>query len=232
MHAQAHTEGQHLQGAPNLQVAKALRQCCQLIVCQVPATVTAPLPISVTCQHSPPPCNPYTPLQHHCTIHAQANTEGQHLQGAPNLQVAKALRQCCQLIAVQVPATVTAPPPISVTCQHCPPRCNPAHPFSITAPCLHKHTHRGAALTGSPQPSGRQSSQAVLPADCGPSTCNRHRTPQSATHDSTAHLDATLAHPFSITAPSMHKHTQRGSTYRSPPTSRLPKLSGSVASSL
>ena len=28
----AHTEGQHLQGAPNLEVAKALRQGCQLIV--------------------------------------------------------------------------------------------------------------------------------------------------------------------------------------------------------
>ena len=51
----------------------------------------------------------------------------------------------CQLIAGQGPATVTAPPTISVTCQHSPPRCNPhtscknmswgAHQ-SFSFPCL------------------------------------------------------------------------------------------------
>ena len=51
-------------------------------------------------------------------------------------------------------------------------------------------THRGAALTGRPQP----------------------------------------AHSFTITATCMHKHTQRGSTYRTPSTFRLPKLLGRVAS--
>ena len=81
----------------------------------------------------------------------------------------------------------------------------------------------------------------------------QHRTLSS--HASTAHLDATLAHSFSITAPCMHthtqrgstyrapqpahsftitatrmhKHTQRGSTYKTPSTFRLPKLSGRVA---
>ena len=49
----AHTEGQHLQVAPNLQVAKALRQYCQLIPGQDPADSITPLPISVTLQHSP-----------------------------------------------------------------------------------------------------------------------------------------------------------------------------------
>ena len=95
-----HTEGQHLQVAPNLQVAKALRQCCQLIVAQDPATVTAPLPISITA-----PC-----MHKHI-----AHTEGQHLQVVPNLEIAKALRQSCQLISGEVLATGITPPPISVT---------------------------------------------------------------------------------------------------------------------
>ena len=85
-----HREGQHLQVAPNLEVAKALRQCCQLIVAQVPATVTAPSPISVTCQPSPPRCNPCTPLQHHCTRHAQAHTErGSTYRSRPTLRLPK-----------------------------------------------------------------------------------------------------------------------------------------------
>ena len=151
-------------------------------------------------------------LQHHCTRHAQAHTEGHLLQVAPNLQVAKALRQCCQLIVGQVPATSITPPPISVTCQHFPPRCNPcipAHPFSITAPGMHKHTQRGSTYRWPPT----------------------FRSPKlSGSVASTFYLDAILAHLFSITAPGTHKHTQRGSTYRWPPTFRLPKLSGSVAS--
>ena len=42
-----------------------------------------------------------------------------------------------------------------------------------------------------------------------------------SSHASTAHLDATLAHSFTITATCMHKHTQRGSTYRAPSTCTL-----------
>ena len=66
-----HGEGQHLQVAPNLQVAKALRQCCQLIVAQAPATATTPVPISVTWQHFttllPSLHTPSSSLHHTCT---------------------------------------------------------------------------------------------------------------------------------------------------------------------
>ena len=161
----------------------------------------------------------------------KVHTEGQHLQVAPNLQVAKALRQCCQLIVVQGPATVTTLPPISVTCQHFPPRCNPCTPLQHHCTMHAQTTHRGAALTGSPQPSGCQSSQAVLPADCCSSSCNQHHI---TAHQ--RHMPALPTTMQSLPTPSasLHtactKYTQRGSTYMEPPTFRSPKLSGSVAS--
>ena len=76
-----------------------------------------------------------------------------------------------------------------------------AQPFSITAPCMHKHTHRGAALTGGPQPSGCQSSQAVLPADCCSSTCNRHHTTANQHHMPAL---PTLMQPLHAPSASLH----------------------------
>ena len=86
------------------------------------ATLAHSFTITATCMHkhtqrgstyrAPSTC---TLLHHRCNMHAQAHTEGQHLQDALNLQVAKALRKSCQLIVRQVPATGITPPPISVT---------------------------------------------------------------------------------------------------------------------
>ena len=227
----AHPEGQHLQGAPNLQVAKALRQCCQLIVVQAPATVTAPPPISVTCQHSPPRRNPCTPLQHHCTMHAQGTHRGAALTGRPQ----PSGRQSAQAALPADCRTSTCNRHRTTANQrHMPALCTSMQSLHTPSASLHHpctSTHRGAALTGCPQPSGCQSSQAVLPADCWASSCNQHRTTANQCHmpalptsmQSLHTPSASLHHPCT-------KHTQRGSTYRLPPTFRSPKLSGSVAS--
>ena len=86
-------------------------------------------------------------------------------------------------------------------------------------------THRGAALTGSPQPSGCQSSQAVLPADCWTSPCNRHRI--------TAHQRHMLALPTStqsLHTPSASLHHTCTSTHRGAALTGCPQPSGCQSS--